>query len=123
MALPKSTKFLATSVLPVVSVAVSLVASVALADSTTAMCGKSEEVCLCASTQLRESVSANDYRMYENVGASYLAHKAKGMGMADAWDAAVKEEAARQGKDFSGLLKETNALGKMHRKAIKACGT
>jgi hypothetical protein len=109
-------------VFPLVLVAVNLWAGVSLADSVTAMCSKSEDVCSCATKQLRSSVSDEDYKTYENVGASYLAHKAEGIGMADAWDAAVKEEAGKQGKAFSALMKETNALGKAHRKAIKECG-
>jgi hypothetical protein len=85
------------------------------------MCSKSAEVCACATEQFRESVSADDYKTYENVGASYLANKAKGVGMGEAWDTAVKAEAAKQGKSFSALMTETNELGKAHRKAIKGC--
>ena len=43
------------------------------------------------------------------------------MKMGDAWDAAVDAESGPRGLAFSEALAKTNAIGKAHRKAIKAC--
>ena len=94
---------------------------VANADSVLDMCGKSAKVCECAASQFKADVGDSSYALYQAVGAAYLANKATGMGRGDAWDAAVRGEAKNRGESFSGLLQQTNSLGKAHRKTIKGC--
>lgn len=43
------------------------------------------------------------------------------MARSDAWDAAVKKEAANLGVTYITLLKRTNTMGAAHNKAIKDC--
>lgn len=111
-------------VLAAVVVAAITTADSAVADAVDGMCIDSnelEKVCACASKQLRESVGEEEYALYEAVGAAYMANQASGMGMGDAWDAAVKAESSRQGKDPIKILSKTNALGQAHNKAMKQC--
>jgi hypothetical protein len=95
--------------------------SSANADSVEDMCKESTEICACSAKQLQSEVGENDYALYEAVGAAYLANQASGMKMGDAWDAAVDAESGPRGLGFSEALTKTNAIGKAHRKAIKAC--
>ena len=85
------------------------------------MCSKSDKICACAASQLKNEVGADDYALYEAIGADYIANQSKGMGMGDAWDAAVKVEATKRGSSSTKILSKTNAIGKAHRKAIKTC--
>lgn len=98
-----------------------IIASSANADSVEDMCKKSSEICTCSAKQLKSEVGDDDYALYEAVGAAYIANQASGMKMGDAWDAAVEAESGPSGMGFSEALTKTNAIGKAHRKAIKAC--
>jgi hypothetical protein len=93
----------------------------ASADAVEDMCRKSDEVCACAAKQLKSDVGDDDYELYAAVGAAYIANQASGMQAGDAWDAAVKAESGRHGLGFTDTLNRTNAIGKAHRKAMKAC--
>ncbi|NNJ98601.1 MAG: hypothetical protein HKP12_15745 [Gammaproteobacteria bacterium] len=103
------------------SVVLASIASAAIADSVEDMCKKSSEICSCAARQLKSDVGDADYGLYEAVGSAYIASQATGMSMGDAWDAAVKAESNQRGSGFGETLSKTNAIGKAHRKAIRAC--
>ena len=95
--------------------------SSAMADSVVNMCSKSEKICACAANKLKSDVGGDDYALYETIGAAYIANKTRGMGLGDAWDAAVKAEAGKRNSTFTKTLSKTNAIGNTHRKAIKSC--
>ena len=103
------------------SMAIVLVVTPATADSVEAMCKASKEVCACVADRLKSAVGDEDYALYEAVGTDYAANKAKGMDMADAWDAAVRVAAGKRGESFVTMLTKTNAIGKTHRDAMKDC--
>lgn len=105
----------------VVAIVATLNMSVAGADSVIDMCSKSAKICECAASQFRKDAGDSSYGLYQAVGAAYIVNQTAGMGMGDAWDAAVRAEAKKRGESFSAVLKQTNALGKAHRKAIKNC--
>lgn len=105
----------------VVAIVATLNMPVAGADSVIDMCSKSANICECAASQFRKDAGDSSYGLYQEVGAAYIVNQAAGMGMGDAWDAAVRAEAKKRGESFSAVLKQTNALGKAHRKAIKNC--
>jgi hypothetical protein len=114
---PQVRRFIAASA----GVVMTLSISSATADSVEDMCHKSSEECACAAKQLKSEVGDDDYALYEAVGAAYIANQASGMGMGEAWDAAVKAESSQRGWRFREALSKTNAIGKAHRKAIEAC--
>ena len=93
----------------------------AMADSVKDMCSDSDKICTCAASQLKSEVGEDDYSLYEAIGAAYIANQAKGMGMGDAWDAAVKVEASKRGSSSTKILSKTNSIGNAHRKAITSC--
>lgn len=93
----------------------------ATADSVEDMCQQPDEICVCAARQLKSEMGNDNYDLYETIGVAYIANKANGMNMGDAWDAAVKAEANKRGTGFAKTLKQTNAIGKAHRKAINSC--
>ena len=93
----------------------------AIADSVVDMCSKSDKICACAASQLKEEVGTDDYALYEAIGADYIANQAKGMNRGDAWDAAVKDEATKRGSTSTKILSKTNSIGRAHSKAIKSC--
>ena len=95
--------------------------SSAMADSVVDMCSKSDTICACAASQLKEDVGTDDYALYEAIGADYIANQAKGMDMGSAWDAAVKVEATKRGSTSTKILSKTNSIGRAHNKAIKSC--
>jgi hypothetical protein len=95
--------------------------SSAMADSVEDMCSGSDKICACAASKLKSEVGDDDYGLYEAIGTAYIANKAKGMGIGNAWDAAVKAEANKRGSSFVKTLSKTNSLGSAHRKAIKSC--
>jgi hypothetical protein len=95
-----------------------------VADSVAAMCldaNKTPEVCDCAAERLAAEVGENGYGLYEAVGAAYRDNLAAGAGRGDAWDAAVKAVADRNGAGATATLQRTNRIGKAHRQAMKAC--
>ena len=98
-------------------------ASNVMADSVVDMCSDSDKICTCAASKLKAEVGDKDYTLYEAIGAAYIANQSKGMGMGDAWDAAVKAEAGKRGSTFVNTLGTTNSIGKAHRKAIKSCSS
>lgn len=102
-------------------VMLTLIANSAIADSVEGMCKKAGEICVCAAQQLKSGINEGDYGLYEAVGAAYIANQASGMNMGDAWDAAINTESSKRGLGFSEALSKTNAIGKAHRKAMKAC--
>ena len=71
--------------------------------------------------QLKEDVGADEYTLYEAIGADYIANQAKGMDRGSAWDAAVKVEATKRGSTSTKILSKTNSIGRAHNKAIKSC--
>ena len=91
------------------------------ADSVVDMCSKSDKICACAASQLKEEVGTDDYALYEAIGADYIANQAKGMNRGDAWDAAVKVEASKRDSTSTKILSKTNSIGRAHSKAIKSC--
>ena len=93
----------------------------AIADSVVDMCSKSDKICACAASQLKEDVGTDDYALYEAIGADYIANQAKGMDMGSAWDAAVKVEATKRGSTSTKILSKTNSIGRAHSKTIKSC--
>ena len=93
----------------------------AIADSVVDMCSKSDKICACAASQLKEEVGTDDYALYEAIGADYIANQAKGMNRGDAWDAAVKVEASKRDSTSTKILSKTNSIGRAHSKAIKSC--
>lgn len=93
----------------------------AIADSVVDMCSKSDKICACAASQLKQDIGTDDYTLYEAIGADYIANQAKGMDMASAWDTAVKTEATRRGSTSTKILSKTNSIGRAHNKAIKSC--
>jgi hypothetical protein len=93
----------------------------ARADSVEDMCSDSDKICACAASQLKSEVGDDDYNLYQAIGAAYIANQAQGMGMGDAWDAAVKAEANKRGSGFTKILSRTNSIGNAHRKAIESC--
>jgi len=95
--------------------------SSAMADSVVDMCSKSDKICTCAASQLKEGVGVDDYALYEAIGTAYIANQAKGMNRGDAWDAAVKVEATKRGTTSTKILSNTNSIGRAHNKAIKSC--
>lgn len=95
--------------------------SSAMADSVLEMCTKSDKICACAASKLKSEVGDDDYGLYEAIGAAYIDNKANGMGLGDAWDAAVKAEASKRSGSFTKTLSMTNSIGSAHRKVIKSC--
>ena len=101
--------------------ALTLLATPALAqdtDGVTAMCLDATApdalaLCTCATDALREQLAPDDFALYERIGTLYLANQADGMGMGDAWDAALSETGAS--------LSQTNPLGQAHSAAMQAC--
>ena len=93
----------------------------AMADSVVEMCRDSDKICACAADLLKSEVGDDDYTLYETIGAAHIANQANGMGVSDAWDAAVKVEATRRGSTSTNILSKTNLIGKAHRKAINSC--
>lgn len=94
------------------------------ADAVDDMCLESKQtgdLCSCASARLKSDVGDADYALYEATGKAYSAKKAAGMGMGDAWDAAVKAQATQRGEGFVETLNRTNSIGKAHRRAMKDC--
>jgi len=104
-----------------VGVVMIIIAGSANADPVEGMCKESSEICACSAKQLKSEIGGDDYELYEAVGAAYIANQASGMNMGDAWDDAVEAESGPRGMGFSEALAKTNAIGKAHRKAIKAC--
>lgn len=104
--------------------ALALGSNEAMADAT-AMClertGTTEAQCACATDALAGEVGADDAALYDSVGTRYIANKAGGQGMADAWDAAIAETAGEAGLGRTALLTRMNAAGTAHRAAMKAC--
>lgn len=110
--------------LMVIATMAALGAAPAMAESVAAMClkmNKSEQVCQCAVEKLQAQLGHEDYALYEGIGADYTANLGQGMARSDAWDAAVKKEAANLGVSFITLLGRTNTMGATHNKAIKDC--
>jgi hypothetical protein len=110
--------------LRVIAAISALVTAPAMADSVENMClnmHKSEQVCQCAIEQLKTQLGDEDYDLYEGIGADYTANLDTGMARSDAWDGAVKKEAANLGVTYITLLKRTNTMGAAHNKAIKDC--
>lgn len=103
-----------------------LMASPAAADPIRDMCMKpgnfGPELCDCVVSGLDAQLSPADRDLYSAVAAGYLDSLAKGLGRADAWDAAVQAEAARRGTTYPALLGATNAIGKTHRDIARRCG-
>jgi hypothetical protein len=96
-------------------------ASIAATDSVVSMCKKTDDICKCAAEKLKADIGSDNYALYDAVGAEYLNNKSSGMGMGDAWDAAVKSVSQERGAGFVATMNETNEIGKAHRKAIKSC--
>ncbi len=82
-----------------------------------------QAVCDCASKALGEQLNADDFKLYDAIGADYMARREKGEDMAAAWSAASDAQAERLGEPTTGLLKRTNAAGRAHRAAIKDCAS
>ena len=93
----------------------------AIADSVVDMCSKSDKICACAASQLKQDIGTDDYTLYEAIGADYIANQAKGMDRGSAWDAAVKVEATKRGSTPTKILSKTNSIGRAHNKSIKSC--
>lgn len=91
------------------------------ADGVNDMCVDSAEICECAARKLKAEVGDNAYALYEAIGRVYLVNKNTDMNMVEAWDAAVKSEADKQGESFIDTLSKTNTIGSAHREAIEAC--
>lgn len=91
------------------------------ADGVNDMCVDSAEICECAARKLKAEVGDNAYALYETIGRVYLVNKNTDMNMVEAWDAAVKSEADKQGESFIDTLSKTNTIGSAHREAIEAC--
>ena len=99
-------------------------ATPAVADSVVDMCvdrGKTEANCQCAAERLKAEIADEDYRIYALVGKLYRENSAGGMGMSEAWDAAVGKTAAEIGKGNTAVLGITNPAGRAHNRAIKDC--
>ena len=94
---------------------------VASADSVVSMCKNTDDVCKCASARLKADAGDETYALYEAIGAAFLTNRSGGMGMGDAWDAAVKAESTKRAASFVETMQQTNAIGQAHRKAIKCC--
>lgn len=107
--------------------AVVLLASTAFAAAADAidMClemnGATEAACICATDELATDFGAEDLVLYDAVGLRYLANKAAGQGMGDAWDAAIADTAAEAGMGRTELLSRMNDVGQAHRDAIGGC--
>ena len=91
------------------------------ADGVNDMCVDSDKICECAARKLNTEVGQDAYALYEAVGAAYLVNKDTQMNMVEAWDAAVKAAAEKQGQNFSDVLSKTNKIGSTHREFIEAC--
>ena len=92
----------------------------------TSMClqiaGTTESQCDCASEALDAEIGDGEAALYDATGTRYLANRAAGQGMGDAWDAAIAETAAENGMGATELLSRMNDVGKAHRAAIGSCG-
>ena len=99
----------------------SLGAGNAGADGVNDMCVDPAEICECAARKLKAEVGDNAYALYEAIGRIYLVNKDSDMNMVEAWDAAVKSEADKQGESFIDTLSKTNTIGSAHREAIETC--
>ena len=103
-----------------------LMASPAAADPLWDMCMKpgnhGPELCDCVVSGLGRELSGADHALYSAVASGYLDALARGLGRADAWDAAVQAEAKRRGTGYPTLLAATNAIGQTHRQITKRCG-
>ena len=80
------------------------------------------ELCDCVVSGLDRTLTAGDRALYASVAAGYLDALGRGLGRADAWDAAVQAEAGRRGTSYPALLGATNAIGRTHREIQKGCG-
>lgn len=105
----------------VIATLLSMGAGDAIADGVNDMCVDAAEVCECAARKLEAEVGDKAYVLYEAIGRAYLVNKNTDMNMVEAWDAAVKSEADRQGENFIDTLSKTNTIGSSHREAIEAC--
>jgi hypothetical protein len=78
-----------------------------------------EEACACAAERFREAEAQAD--RYAAIASAFLAGDAA-LSTADRWQQAVEAAAAAEGVSMTSLLAQSNALGKAHREAMKACG-
>ena len=83
--------------------------------------GTTAQQCACATDALAAEVVAEDLTLYDKVGTLYLANKAAGQGMGDAWDAAIARIASEAGMGRIDLMNRMNVVGRAHRDAIKEC--
>jgi hypothetical protein len=92
-------------------------------DGVAAMCAElaPPEVCDCASAALLGQIGADDFALYDAIGADYLDRMADGAERADAWTAASEVVAADAGLSPRELMDRTNDIGRAHRDAINTC--
>lgn len=80
-----------------------------------------EEACTCATEALAQAIDAEDFALYDAIGLAFGDERAAGAAYVPAWDAAsaaVGQTMAAGGN----LTSRTNAIGRAHRDAIRACG-
>lgn len=77
--------------------------------------------CDCIEQGLRAELGPEDFATYLRVSGDYFDGLDAGLPRAEAWDNAVKAEAAAQGIRFATLLTRTNQIGRLHADAIKSC--
>lgn len=103
-----------------------LMVAPAAADPLYDMCMKpgthGPELCDCVVTGLDQGLSGADHALYSAIAAGYLDGLGRGLGRADAWDAAVQAEARRRGTSYPALLGAANAIGNTHRDIARRCG-
>ncbi len=75
----------------------------------------SQDICACASEALEAEIGAEDYALYDAVGAAYLSFMEQGQSRGDAWMAALEEVGGAR-------LDRTNEIGRAHRAEMDACG-
>lgn len=98
--------------------------AIAADNAVTGMCldsGISVIGCNCSNEKLALKVTPEQFELYNEVGVEYRKLQQQGMDRVDAWDAAVKKSAKKRGVGTTAILKDTNAVGRAHRDAMKAC--
>jgi hypothetical protein len=92
-------------------------------DGVQALCVASfpEDACTCATAALAEEIDAADYELYDAIGLAFRDEYAAGAEYVAAWDAAAATVMQEMGAGGS-LTGRTNAIGRAHRDAVRACG-
>jgi hypothetical protein len=100
-----------------------LSAAVRAQDGVQVLCVASfpEDACTCATKALAGAIDAADFALYDAIGLAFRDEYAARADYVAAWDAASASVGQAMGVSGS-LTSRTNAIGRTHRDAVRACG-